>query len=146
MGSNVTTRASDADRDRIAAALGGHHAAGRLTLEEFKERLDAAYAAKTLGQLDDLMADLPGADLDRLPSASLRRAGDNPPLARQGSRASVEVWRSWFAISIAVFMIWLLSGVAGAPWFLWVVVPLGALMLGRWIARGRHQDRRHPNH
>ena len=30
MGSNVTTGASDADRDRIAAALGEHHAAGRL--------------------------------------------------------------------------------------------------------------------
>ena len=146
MGSNVTTRASDADRDRIAAALGEHHAAGRLTLEEFKERLDAAYAAKTLGQLDDLMADLPEADLDRLPSASLRRPDANPPLARPGSRAPAEAWRSWLAISIAVFMIWLLSGMAGAPWGLWVVVPLGALLLGRWIARGRRRDGRHPDH
>jgi hypothetical protein len=42
-------RASDADRDRSAAALSGHYAAGRLTLEEFQERLDRAFAAKTLG-------------------------------------------------------------------------------------------------
>jgi len=33
-----TFRASDEDRERTAAALGGHYAAGRLTLEEFQER------------------------------------------------------------------------------------------------------------
>lgn len=33
-----TTRASDADRDRIAAALSEHLAASRLTIQEFDER------------------------------------------------------------------------------------------------------------
>ena len=60
-------RASDEDRGRIAAALGEHYAAGRLTLEEFQERLDQAYTATTQGELDRLMADLPGTDLSRLP-------------------------------------------------------------------------------
>ncbi len=60
-------RASDTDRERTAAALGGHYAAGRLTREEFQERLDQAYAAKTLGQLDDLMTDLPGIGLSQFP-------------------------------------------------------------------------------
>ena len=32
-------RASDADRDRVAALLREHHAAGRLTAEEFHERM-----------------------------------------------------------------------------------------------------------
>src|SRR5690349_17081605 len=64
-------RASDEDRSRIAAALGEHYAAGRLTLEEFQDRLDKAYAATTVGELDRLMADLPGTDLGRLP---VRRA------------------------------------------------------------------------
>ena len=59
MASDPKIRASDADRDRAAAALREHLAAGRLTAEEFDERLDKAYAAKTLGELDDLMADLP---------------------------------------------------------------------------------------
>ena len=59
-------RASDEDRGRIAAALGEHYAAGRLTLEEFQDRLDKAYAAATVGELDRLMADLPGTDLGRL--------------------------------------------------------------------------------
>ena len=37
---------------------------------------------------------------------------------------------------------WLLGG-AGGPWFLWVAVPLGLLMLRRWMAGGpRHDGRR----
>ncbi len=40
MTSGPVTRASDQDRERTAAALGEHYAAGRLTLEEFQERLD----------------------------------------------------------------------------------------------------------
>ena len=58
MASDAKTRASDADRDR-AAALPEHLAAGRLTIEEFDQRLDQTYAAKTLGELNVLMADLP---------------------------------------------------------------------------------------
>src|SRR5258708_18215836 len=79
-------RASDADRDRTAALLREHHAAGRLDLEEFNERLDKAYAAKTVGELDALMADLPAIDLYQLPDASMRRGrggggggGGGPP-------------------------------------------------------------------
>jgi hypothetical protein len=68
-------RASDADRDRVAALLQEHHAAGRLTAQEFDERVDAALHARTLGELDELLADLPHADVRsyRLPDADLRR-------------------------------------------------------------------------
>ena len=55
-------RASDADRDRTAAHLGGALAVGRLTSTEYAERLDAAYAARTLGDLDPLTRDLPDGD------------------------------------------------------------------------------------
>jgi hypothetical protein len=74
MPSDPKLRASDADRERTAALLREHLAAGRLTAEEFQERLDAAYAAKTLGQLDELLADLPAIDLYELPDATLRRS------------------------------------------------------------------------
>jgi hypothetical protein len=73
MPSDPKIRASDADRERTVALLREHLAAGRLTAEEFHERLDAAYAAKTLGQLDELLADLPAIDLYDLPDATLRR-------------------------------------------------------------------------
>jgi uncharacterized protein DUF1707 len=52
-------RAADEDRERVASALRTHCEAGRLTIDELEERLAAAYAAKTLGDLDPLMADLP---------------------------------------------------------------------------------------
>jgi len=52
-------RASDADRDRVAAVLGGALATGRLTTAEHAERLDAVYASKTMGDLVPLTRDLP---------------------------------------------------------------------------------------
>ncbi len=52
-------RVSDADRDRVAAELSEHFQAGRLTQEEFDERVGQAMAARTQGDLDPLLADLP---------------------------------------------------------------------------------------
>jgi hypothetical protein len=53
-------RIGDAERDAAATDLGEHYAAGRLTLDELNERLDAVFSSKTLGQLTRIMADLPG--------------------------------------------------------------------------------------
>ena len=52
-------RAGDADRNRTTDLLKEAHAAGYLTLEETDERLGAALAARTRGELDRLVADLP---------------------------------------------------------------------------------------
>ncbi|MFH8370284.1 DUF1707 domain-containing protein [Streptomyces sp. NPDC018031] len=52
-------RASDAERERVADALRDAVAEGRLTMEEFEERLDAAYRARTHGELEPLVRDLP---------------------------------------------------------------------------------------
>lgn len=52
-------RASDADRDRIADILREAMAEGRLTAEEHAERVDLVYRAKTVGELQPLVRDLP---------------------------------------------------------------------------------------
>lgn len=52
-------RASDADRDRVADILRDALAEGRLTTEEHSERLDGVYAAKTVGELEPYVRDLP---------------------------------------------------------------------------------------
>jgi hypothetical protein len=57
-------RASDADRDQAAATLGGALAVGRLTSTEYAERLDAVYAARTMGDLAPLTRDLPADESD----------------------------------------------------------------------------------
>jgi hypothetical protein len=53
-------RASDADRDRVAEVLRAAASDGRLTLAELEERLDQLYAAKTYGELEPVVEDLPG--------------------------------------------------------------------------------------
>ncbi|HZD00102.1 MAG TPA: DUF1707 domain-containing protein [Actinomycetes bacterium] len=52
-------RASDADREQIISALRQHHAEGRLTVDEFTERMHRAFGSKTFGELDLLTRDLP---------------------------------------------------------------------------------------
>jgi len=51
-------RASDADRQRVADALGQAYADGRLTLQEHTDRVNATWAAKTVGDLEPMLADL----------------------------------------------------------------------------------------
>jgi hypothetical protein len=57
--SDRVIRASDADRDRIADILRDALAEGRLDAEEHSERIDAVYRAKTVGELEPLVRDLP---------------------------------------------------------------------------------------
>jgi hypothetical protein len=52
-------RASDSDRERTVARLRDHHAEGRLSLEELEERVERAYAARSVGDLRALTRDLP---------------------------------------------------------------------------------------
>ena len=63
-------RASDADRERAVVLLREHAAQGRLTLEEFTERMSAAYLARTNDELEELVRDLP---VGHAPVTSRRR-------------------------------------------------------------------------
>ncbi len=51
--------ASDAERDRTVELLRRETVDGRLTLEEFAQRMGSAYEARTREQLDELTRDLP---------------------------------------------------------------------------------------
>ncbi|GAA3255794.1 DUF1707 SHOCT-like domain-containing protein [Nonomuraea helvata] len=61
-------RASDADRDRVAAVLAEALATGRLTSVEHADRLDVAYAAKTMSELVPLTRDLPEVAASNVPA------------------------------------------------------------------------------
>jgi len=129
-------RASDADRDRTASLLREHLAAGRLSPEEFSERLDRAFAAKTVGEIDTLLKDLPGIDLYRLPDAALTRyphqATESPSRRggrRRGWRAA---WGAWFTVVLICFVVWGLTG-HGYVWPLWIAGPWGAVLAGSWV-------------
>jgi Domain of unknown function (DUF1707)/Cell wall-active antibiotics response 4TMS YvqF len=83
-------RASDADRERVVALLREAHGDGRLTVDEHAERVEAAYTARTLGELSGLTADL------TTPERQPIQMGDRPMVAlfgtvRRGGRWVVPV-------------------------------------------------------
>ena len=121
-------RASDADRDRVAALLREHHAAGRLTADEFQERLTAAFAAKTMGELDELMADLPAIDLYQRPDRSIatRQSGKvarHPADDAVARTAAILTAIGLYVVSGVVFHIWWI------PW--WFIILFVAFGLAR---------------
>ncbi len=135
-------RAGDADRERAAETLRRHFAEGRLTPDEFDERLSAALTARTIGDLSDLLADLPPEPVGYtlpVPASS----GSIPARRAAGDRRPAH-WRqaafgSWLTASLVCWTIWLivlLSGGAGQnlyPWPIWVSGPWGAVILAGWL-------------
>jgi DUF1707 SHOCT-like domain len=61
-------RASDAERDQLAGTLRAHLAAGRLTVDEFSERLERAFRATRVDELEALVADLPAPRVSPAPA------------------------------------------------------------------------------
>jgi hypothetical protein len=60
-GLNPNTRAGDAEREATAQRLNDAHTEGRLDAEEYHDRVDRCYSAKTVGELRALVEDLPRA-------------------------------------------------------------------------------------
>jgi hypothetical protein len=120
-GAGSGTRASDAERDRAADALRRHHADGRLSTDELEERTGRAYAATTLGDLDQLFADLPRL---RSPEGERRpRFGVWPPafalplIALLFAVAVVASAHALFFIWPLMFFLFLRSGPMRRSWW-----------------------------
>lgn len=82
-------RAADADREATAQHLRDAAADGRLSLSELEERLEAAFSAKTFGELEAITVDL-------APHETLPRAADSSPLnlqTRSGVLKKQGYWR-----------------------------------------------------
>lgn len=131
-------RASDVDRDRVSEALREHCAQGRLSLDEFQSRLESCYAARTYGELDGLLADLPGPDpYGDLPvPAQAPVSPDRRAFVRTGPQTSLaHQWSAWVSTSVVVWVIWAIVVVTGnglqGIWPLWVSAPWGAVLLAR---------------
>jgi hypothetical protein len=148
-------RAGDADRSTVAATLGRHMAAGRLTLDEYDERLSRAYAAKTYGDLAELTADLPA---EREPARISTPARNGvPPAYGCGAagpwgraHAGRSAWASWMSTAAVVTSIWLITSIATGAlihfWPIWVIGPWGAILLAQTLGGGRRYDRDRNHH
>ncbi|WP_369183234.1 DUF1707 domain-containing protein [Streptomyces sp. Y1] len=89
-------RVSDADRERVAELLRDAYAEGRLDAEEHAERIEAAYRAKTFGELAPLTRDLPthrplSFEKQAAP-ASAPRPGPRLPPARHEAPSMVAIF------------------------------------------------------
>jgi len=129
-------RASDAERERTATLLRDHAGAGRLTPEELSDRLDVAYAARTVAELDALLVDLP-------PAAEPATAGRSP----EHDRARRRVLHAIGVLVLANLLcigIWLASGTEGSFWPGWVLlvsgIRLAFLAWGELGPAGAHRD------
>ena len=152
-------RASDRDRqdvvDRLRAAVGD----GRLRLDEYLERMEAACEAVTLGDLAPLCTDLPcssaspgalaGLAAPRALTAPGSRPAGCPSVA--GLTASVGrlpavlrvLWAIWLAAVLVNVVVWVLVSITtltfAYPWPLWVAGPYGAVLvaISAAVAAGR---------
>ncbi|MGA5756624.1 DUF1707 SHOCT-like domain-containing protein [Nonomuraea bangladeshensis] len=128
MANSPEMRASDGDRDRVAAVLREHTAQGRITMDEFNERLEQLYKSKTYGELARLTADLPEVDLRNRPKVSkeIEKKRD----AHAGIKAA---WGAWAMASGINWVIWLIVSSTSDgdvyPWPLWVMGPWGMILL-----------------
>lgn len=92
MATQPSLRIGDRERDSVAAELQEHFAHGRLTMEEFNQRIDAVFAAKTQSDLSRITADLPHVRSGGAPLPSSRRApmlASGPPAAGWPGRGTV---------------------------------------------------------
>ena len=116
-------RASDADREHVADRLRRASAEGRLLAEELEQRLGDAFRARTYGELDAIVADLPGERIARSPHP--RGGFARPALIVAMVLAAVAV------IAAAVLVI---AGMV-AVWGVWALVAW-------WVFGGRCAHRR----
>ena len=129
-------RAADSDRAAIAEQLGRHLSDGRLTVDEYDERLSKAYAAKTYGELDELLADLPRSAPAGKPAAAPAPATTGHAVRHYGAFRAA--WASWLSVAIIVTAIWAFTVVSSGHlqgfWPIWVVGPWGAVLLSRTVS------------
>jgi hypothetical protein len=138
-------RASDADRERVAKFLREQHAVGRLDHDELEERLERAYRAVTMGDLDRLIGDLPQpsrpasryvAPRRRPPSRLLLPVGLAALVAFAGPTVAFVLFAVMAAAGLAVMVSVFAIGMALGPFL--VVALLVMLALRRRRPRRMH--------
>src|SRR5579884_680193 len=120
MARRAQLRASDADRDSVAERLREAAGEGRLRTEELEQRIERALSARTYGQLQQLVEDLPGRSL------MVRSRGER--LARLPRQLAVVA----VALLAVALVLALVAGVL-ASWWLWLAAA--------WLCFG-HRGRR----
>jgi hypothetical protein len=128
-----TIRVADADREAVADDLREHMMAGRLTSEEFEERVARAYAAVTRAELDGLSADLPMGVARMQHELAQRKSKLRRRLLEESGGALL--------LSLVCVAIWLADGASGSFWPAWVIaITLLPMLRSGWRLLGPEPD------
>lgn len=126
-------RVSDAERERLVEELHEHTVAGRLTAEEYEERLGAVYAARTRADLDALRTDLPVSTVAARLALVERKSHLRRRLAQEAGGSATA--------SLVCVGVWLASGATGSFWPIWVIIfTLLPLLRDSWRLLGPGSD------
>ena len=133
-------RVSDAERQRVVDRLRDETAAGRLTLDEFDERVGEALAARTRADLMRCLRELPD------PAIEVSALADEPPdLERRARRrhwTSVRNEAAGFVSANGICIgIWTAAGADGHFWPIWILIPTGIGLVEK-VLRGPERERR----
>ena len=144
-------RAGDGDRQQVVDRLKTALDEGRLDLHEYDERIQRAYAAKTYGDLDGLLGDLPGtaprqrSQIEPQWAAEPVRPaepGQQCGSAAKGGRSPVS---GMFGVFLICTLVWAISSVASGGlvyfWPVWLLIPVAFGYLGRRGRRDKRADR-----
>jgi len=96
-------RAADVDRQFVADRLKVAMDQGRLSLAEYDERLAQIYAAKTYGDLDAVLADLPAPTPAERAQLVVPAGFDQVHMPRRGPAAYP--WWAWLIVAITIIMV-----------------------------------------
>jgi len=135
-------RIGDVERERAVTALGEHFAAGRLTRDEFDERSEAAWAARTEAELAPLFTDLPslyaasGSGTTR--STPPRTHRPSPGASRPGAHPRFRIGLlPLLMVGIALTIV-----LPGGPWPVFVILAVWWFVRPRWrSAQASGRDR-----
>lgn len=117
-------RASDVDRTRVQDQLRRAQEAGQLDIGEFDERVKAAWASRTRGELARVVADLPALPT---PAAAPSKAVFSATGGGAAMRVLTIIWVSLLVVNLVAYGIVTLTAGAVYPWFLWLLAP-GAVL------------------
>jgi DUF1707 SHOCT-like domain/2TM domain len=115
---NPSDRAGDRDRQKTAARLGQALAQGYLQINEYDQRVQAAFQTQTTGELRELLADLP---VERIRRADPRRRAARVAAARIGVRIHLG---AYVAMTIVVLTIWAAVAVTTDASYFWPIWPI----------------------
>jgi DUF1707 SHOCT-like domain len=110
-------RVSDEERDRAAAEIREHFAAGRLDDEELAQRLQAVYSAKTAEELRVARSDLP-----ILPPSPAEQRAELVARRSELQRRLIQEAGGGVTLFLICTVVWAASGASGQFWPIWVAL------------------------